>query len=68
MKPRPLSFRAGNVIGEDLLAASGFEAIQLKVEGLIVGGDAGIANQRRFSLEDGQLPALLLFPPLEVQA
>ncbi len=63
-KTRTLGFRPRNVIGEELLAACLFETVQLKVESLIVRGDAGVADQHRSSLEDGQLPALLLFPPL----
>jgi hypothetical protein len=49
-----------------------FEAVKLQVEGLVMGGNAGVTNEHRSSLEDRQedrqLPALLLFPPLEVQA
>jgi hypothetical protein len=45
-----------------------FEAIKLQVEGLVMGGNAGVTNDHRSSLEDGQLPALLLFLSLEVQS
>jgi hypothetical protein len=56
------------VILENARTAGLFEAIKLEVEGLVMGGDASVANQHRSSLENGQLPILLLFLSLEVQA
>jgi hypothetical protein len=65
----PLSFCAGGGIGEDLRTPCLKECITLEVKCLVSGGDAGVTDKHRsLTLEDCQLPLLLLFLSFEMQA
>src|SRR5271166_4729207 len=44
-----VGLRGGYLVGEDRLAARRLQGIELEVERLLVGGDAGIANQHAVS-------------------
>src|SRR3954463_622563 len=64
-----LVFCPTDAISVDLLAFCFCEGITLEIKVLILGGDSCVSDEHRVGiLQDSQLPALLLFLPLEVES
>ena len=66
VQTRSLGFGAADRVGKEALTPGLLQGVALQVKRLLLGGDAGIADQH--GLEDRQLTAGLLLPAREMDA